>query len=114
MSRHYGLPIGKPSTWVANPVVTLRVRSLSPGLLDYSDYLNFLQDRRPFSSPASHPKIALKGDAYCFYKQWKADITEDSGIFTTRVLVSSIEIWLTPLLPSVVIHLLEDNLRAVR
>ena len=106
--------MGKPSIWVANPIVTLRVRLLSPGLLNYSNYLNFLQDRRPFSTPASYPEIALKGDGHCSYKQWKADITEDSGISTTRVVNSSIEIWLTPLLPSVVIHLLEDNLRAVR
>ena len=36
VSRHYGLPIGKPSTWVANPFTTLRVRYLSPDSLKYS------------------------------------------------------------------------------
>jgi hypothetical protein len=41
-------------------------------------------------------------------------MSEDSGTSTTRVLSHSIEIWVTPLLSSVVIHLLEDNSRVVR
>jgi hypothetical protein len=36
VSRHYGLPMDKPSKWVANSVVTLRVRFLSPDDLSYS------------------------------------------------------------------------------
>jgi len=52
---------------------------------------------------------------YCPYKLWKADITEDSSsVSTIRALSRSIEIWVTPLLPSVILHLLEDNARAVR
>jgi hypothetical protein len=62
----------------------------------------------------ARPETALKGDGHCPYKQWKADITEDSGTSTARMLSNSIDIWVTPLLPSVIIHLLEDNLRAVR
>ncbi len=49
------------------------------------------------------------------FGQWKADIAEDEGsISTIRVLSHSCEVWVTPLLPSVIIHILEDNSRAVR
>jgi hypothetical protein len=37
VSRHYSLPIGKPSIWVANPVIALQVRYLYP---DYVKYLH--------------------------------------------------------------------------
>jgi hypothetical protein len=48
------------------------------------------------------------------YKQWKADIPDDSSTSTIRALVHSIEVWVNPLLPSVIVHLLEDNSRVVR
>ncbi|KAH9985984.1 hypothetical protein BJV74DRAFT_946145 [Russula compacta] len=94
VSRHYGLPIGKPSLWAGNPVVILR-------------------DRRPFSAPVERPEVTLKEDEHCPYKLWKADIIEGrSSTSTIRALSHSVEIWVTPLLSSVIIHLVKDNSRA--
>jgi hypothetical protein len=73
------------------------------------------QDRRPLSAPAVRPEVTSKEDEHCPYKSWKADITDSrSNTSTIRALSHSIEIWVTPLLPSVIIQLLEDNSRAVR
>src|SRR5260221_13818274 len=75
----------------------------------------FFQDRRPFSAPAVRPEVTSKEDERCPYKSWKADITDSRGsTSTTRALSHSVEIWVTPLLPSGIIQLLEDNSRAVR
>ncbi|KAI9507443.1 hypothetical protein F5148DRAFT_1205043 [Russula earlei] len=96
VSRHYGLPLGKPSSWGRNPVFTLR-------------------DRRPFSTPAVRLNFTSDANEYCPYKRWKADITEGrSSTSTIRAWCRSIEIWITPLLPSVLLHLLEANSRAER
>jgi hypothetical protein len=75
----------------------------------------YFQDRRSFSAPAVRPEVTSKEDEPCPYKSWKADMTDSrSNTSTTRALSHSIEIWVTPLLPSVIIQLLEDNSRAVR
>ncbi|KAI0300988.1 hypothetical protein B0F90DRAFT_1720731 [Multifurca ochricompacta] len=94
VSRHYSLPTAKPSLWVDTPVVILR-------------------DRRAPAGPAARPAIWSEGTQSGYFRQWKADIT-DEGVdkSTTRVLTRSVEAWVTPLLPSVIIHLLEDNSRA--
>ena len=61
------------------------------------------------------PEVTCKENGRCPYKGWKADITDSGGdTSTTRAISHSIEIWVTPLLPSVIIQLLEDDSRAVR
>lgn len=75
---------------------------------------NLFQDRRPYSTPAAREATSEENE-HSQYKQWKADIANDeSSISTIRALGRSIEIWVTPLLPSVIIHILEENSRAVR
>ncbi|KAI9455337.1 hypothetical protein BJY52DRAFT_1280457, partial [Lactarius psammicola] len=94
VSRHYGLPADKPSFWVDNPVFALR-------------------DRRPYTNPVVRPAVAPEEYEHNLFRQWKADIPEDEGSASTiRVSSHSCEIWVTPLLPSAIIHLLEDNSRA--
>ncbi|KAI9437708.1 hypothetical protein H4582DRAFT_1957102, partial [Lactarius indigo] len=94
VSRHYGLPTDKPSFWVDTPVFVLR-------------------DRRPYTNPVVRPAVAPEEYEHDIFGQWKADIAEDEGSTSTiRVSSHSCEVWVTPLLPSVIIHLLEDNSRA--
>ncbi|KAF8271516.1 hypothetical protein EI94DRAFT_1770350 [Lactarius quietus] len=94
VSRHYGLPADKPSSWVNSPVFALR-------------------DRRPYTDPVVRPAIAPEECEHDLFKQWKAEIAEDAGSTSTiRVSSNSCEAWVTPLLPPVIIHLLEDNSRA--
>ncbi|KAH9055046.1 hypothetical protein EDB87DRAFT_1580073 [Lactarius vividus] len=94
VSRHYGLPTDKPSFWVDTPVFALR-------------------DRRPYTNPVVRPAVTPEENQHDLFRQWKADIAEDEGSTSTfRVSSHSCEVWVTPLLPSVIIHLLEDNSRA--
>ncbi|KAH9083360.1 hypothetical protein EDB83DRAFT_2538792 [Lactarius deliciosus] len=94
VSRHYSLPVDKPSFWVDTPVFALR-------------------DRRPYTNPVVRPADSLEEYEHDLFKQWKADIAEDEGSTSTiRISSHSCEVWVTPLLPSVIIHLLEDNSRA--
>ncbi|KAH9041126.1 hypothetical protein EDB84DRAFT_1436665 [Lactarius hengduanensis] len=94
VSRHYGLPVDKPSFWVDTPVFALR-------------------DRRPHANPVVRPADSPDEYEHDLFRQWKADIPEDEGSTSTfRISSHSCEVWVTPLLPSVIIHLLEDNSRA--
>ncbi|KAH9171981.1 hypothetical protein EDB89DRAFT_2174254 [Lactarius sanguifluus] len=94
VSRHYGLPVDKPSFWVDTPVFALR-------------------DRRPYTNPVVRPAVSPEEYEHDLFRQWKADIAEDEGSTSTiRISSHSCEVWVTPLLPSVIVHLLEDNSRA--
>ncbi|KAI0267154.1 hypothetical protein BC834DRAFT_969170 [Gloeopeniophorella convolvens] len=94
VSRHYALSTGRPSFWLNSPVRSLR-------------------DRRPFSPTIAYPGSTPPDSERSHYKRWRADLPGDTvSTSTYRILGHSAEVWVTPLLPLVVIHLLEDNSRA--
>ncbi|KAI0314094.1 hypothetical protein OF83DRAFT_1165342 [Amylostereum chailletii] len=79
--------IGKPSQWWSSPFSALRVR----------DIQSLLNDRRPLVPPRV---------------QSYDDDDDDCDSTTLRIRAESVSIWLTPLLPQAMVHMLHDMYNA--
>ncbi|KAI0058067.1 hypothetical protein BV25DRAFT_1994498 [Artomyces pyxidatus] len=95
-SRHYIFHASRrPSSWAGSPMILAR-------------------DRRPIvDPPINHRKGPLDTEGRGAFSQWHAEPCDDEHDSTTvRVQNRSVSVWLTPVLPSAMVQVLEEHSKA--